>query len=143
MQAHEGSRRSDHQDGDRSPARRRLARSRRQPLSQKGSAWVSLAVRHSRLIQTTAKGGSTPLYFILMTKSTFRSPVARLVLEDGAMFSGRAFGDVSCSKSSTGEVVFNTAMTGYQEALTDPSYAGQILTMTAPMIGNYGIADDD
>lgn len=58
------------------------------------------------------------------------------------MFCGRAFGRVSRG-ASAGEVVFNTAMCGYQEALTDPSYAGQILTMTAPMIGNYGIGPED
>jgi len=74
-------------------------------------------------------------------------PSARLALEDGTVFHGRAFGatmDVEGGPLSiTGEVVFNTAMTGYQEALTDPSYAGQILTMTAPLIGNYGINAED
>jgi carbamoyl-phosphate synthase small subunit len=70
-------------------------------------------------------------------------PVARLALEDGTVFAGRAFGACDKPLSSTGEVVFNTAMTGYQEALTDPSYAGQILTMTAPMIGNYGVNAED
>ncbi|MCI0676424.1 MAG: carbamoyl phosphate synthase small subunit, partial [Phycisphaerales bacterium] len=68
---------------------------------------------------------------------------ARLALEDGTIFQGLAFGAAWPEKSSTGEVVFNTAMTGYQEALTDPSYAGQILTMTTPMIGNYGVTVDD
>jgi carbamoyl-phosphate synthase small subunit len=68
---------------------------------------------------------------------------ARLVLEDGAVFHGLAFGACDKPFTSVGEVVFNTAMTGYQEALTDPSYAGQILTMTASMIGNYGIAEED
>jgi carbamoyl-phosphate synthase small subunit len=58
-----------------------------------------------------------------------------LVLEDGRTFRGRAFGAVG---ERTGEVVFNTAMTGYQEVLTDPSYKGQIVTMTSPEIGNYG-----
>ena len=66
----------------------------------------------------------------------------RLVLEDGTIVRGRSFG-TSDGKHTTGEVVFNTAMCGYQEALTDPSYAGQILIMTAPMIGNYGVCDDD
>ena len=70
-------------------------------------------------------------------------PVARLALEDGTLFSGLAFGACDKPLSSTGEVVFNTAMTGYQEALTDPSYSGQILTMTAPMIGNYGVNTED
>jgi carbamoyl-phosphate synthase small subunit len=67
---------------------------------------------------------------------------ALLALEDGSVFAGRAFG-VAQAVTSAGEVVFNTAMCGYQEALTDPSYAGQILVMTAPMIGNYGVARDD
>jgi len=61
---------------------------------------------------------------------------AKLALEDGAVFTGRAFG---APGTSEGEVVFNTAMTGYQEVLTDPSYKGQIVTMTYPLIGNYGI----
>ncbi len=59
------------------------------------------------------------------------------------MFHGTAFGLCDRPLTSTGEVVFNTAMSGYQEALTDPSYAGQILTMTATQIGNYGIAQED
>jgi len=66
--------------------------------------------------------------------------IAKLALEDGAVFTGRAFG---ASGTSVGEVVFNTAMTGYQEVLTDPSYKGQIVTMTYPLIGNYGINTRD
>ncbi len=66
----------------------------------------------------------------------------RVALEDGTLVHGRSFGSTEC-KDVTGEVVFNTAMCGYQEALTDPSYAGQILVMTAPEIGNYGVNDDD
>jgi carbamoyl-phosphate synthase small subunit len=65
---------------------------------------------------------------------------AFLVLEDGSVFRGRAFG---AETSAHGEVVFNTSMTGYQEMLTDPSYAGQIIVPTYPMIGNYGINDRD
>jgi len=61
---------------------------------------------------------------------------ALLVLEDGSVFEGRPFGALA---RTHGEVVFNTSMTGYQEALTDPSYAGQILVMTYPLQGNYGI----
>ena len=61
---------------------------------------------------------------------------AKLALEDGTVFTGRAFGTAG---TTDGEVVFNTSMTGYQEILTDPSYAGQIVTMTYPLIGNYGI----
>ncbi|MCA9285727.1 MAG: glutamine-hydrolyzing carbamoyl-phosphate synthase small subunit [Phycisphaerales bacterium] len=67
---------------------------------------------------------------------------ARLVLEDGTVFRGRAFGQTESCRSF-GEVVFNTAMCGYQEALTDPSYAGQILVMTTPMMGNYGVNAED
>jgi carbamoyl-phosphate synthase small subunit len=62
---------------------------------------------------------------------------ARLVLENGAVFDGTAFGDVTAE--ACGEVVFNTAMSGYQEVMTDPSYKGQIVVFTAPHIGNYGI----
>lgn len=64
----------------------------------------------------------------------------RLALENGAIFEGRGFG---AAVASGGEVVFNTALAGYQEALTDPSYTGQILVMTAAEIGNYGVADED
>ncbi len=71
------------------------------------------------------------------------SAAARLALEDGTVFSGRAFGACDHPFTSTGEVVFCTAMCGYQEALTDPSYAGQILTMTATEIGNYGVCAAD
>ncbi|MCZ6835271.1 MAG: glutamine-hydrolyzing carbamoyl-phosphate synthase small subunit [Planctomycetota bacterium] len=63
---------------------------------------------------------------------------ARLALEDGTVFHGQAFGACESPHSTSGEVVFCTAMAGYQEALTDPSYAGQILTLTASQIGNYG-----
>lgn len=61
---------------------------------------------------------------------------ARLVLEDGMIYYGKSFG---FEEEVGGEVVFNTGMTGYQEILTDPSYSGQIVTMTYPLIGNYGI----
>ncbi|MCV4229828.1 carbamoyl phosphate synthase small subunit [Virgibacillus sp. LDC1] len=65
---------------------------------------------------------------------------ARLLLEDGTLFSGKSFG---ADAEMTGEVVFNTGITGYQEVLSDPSYCGQIVTMTYPLIGNYGITRDD
>lgn len=65
---------------------------------------------------------------------------ARLLLEDGTLFTGKAFG---AEGETTGEVVFNTGITGYQEVLSDPSYCGQIVTMTYPLIGNYGITRDD
>ncbi|TWU47968.1 glutamine-hydrolyzing carbamoyl-phosphate synthase small subunit [Rubripirellula reticaptiva] len=67
-------------------------------------------------------------------------PLAKLALEDGTIYCGESFGAVG---EVTGEVVFNTSMTGYQEILTDPSYRGQIITMTYPEIGNYGINDED
>jgi carbamoyl-phosphate synthase small subunit len=67
-------------------------------------------------------------------------PVAALVLADGTIFRGRSIG---APGRTLGEVVFNTAMTGYQEILTDPSYAGQIVTLTYPHIGNTGVNDED
>src|SRR4030066_273283 len=65
---------------------------------------------------------------------------ALLVLADGFVFEGRGFGS---EEEAIGEVVFNTSMTGYQEILTDPSYKGQIVAMTYPQIGNYGINEED
>jgi carbamoyl-phosphate synthase small subunit len=65
---------------------------------------------------------------------------AILALEDGTVFRGQAAG---AEGEARGEVVFNTSMTGYQEVLTDPSYAGQIVTMTCPEIGNYGVTPED
>ncbi len=65
---------------------------------------------------------------------------AILLLEDGTVFEGKGFG---ASADSVGEVVFNTGITGYQEVFSDPSYCGQIVTMTYPLIGNYGVARDD
>jgi len=63
-----------------------------------------------------------------------------LILDDGTRFTGQSFGAV---QASAGEVVFNTAMTGYPESLTDPSYKGQILVLTYPLIGNYGVPGND
>src|SRR6476661_2666911 len=65
---------------------------------------------------------------------------AILALEDGRYFEGESFG---AAGTRTGEICFNTSMTGYQEVLTDPSYRGQIVTMTYPEIGNYGINSQD
>src|SRR5678809_276402 len=65
---------------------------------------------------------------------------AILALEDGHVFRGRSW---AAEGESTGEMVFNTSMTGYQEVLTDPSYAGQIVCMTYPLIGNYGVNEAD
>src|SRR3989339_257183 len=65
---------------------------------------------------------------------------AYILLEDGTIFEG-----ISCGadKTTLGEICFNTGMTGYQEILTDPSYAGQTVVMTYPIIGNYGISNED
>ena len=60
----------------------------------------------------------------------------KLILESGEVFHGQGFG---ANTDTEGEVVFNTGMTGYQELISDPSYCGQIVTMTYPLIGNYGI----
>ena len=68
---------------------------------------------------------------------------AALVLQDGTVFEGEAIGADAPDGISAGEVVFNTVMTGYQEVLTDPSYAGQIITFTYPHIGNYGVNSED
>jgi len=73
--------------------------------------------------------------------SSMRKP-ARLVLENGMVFHGQGFGALDVPRSF-GEVVFTTSITGYQEILTDPSYAGQIVTMTNPLIGNYGTTQED
>ncbi len=82
--------------------------------------------------------GESPSSFILHPSSL----PARLVLENGAVFRGNAFGALDV-KRNTGEVVFTTSITGYQEILTDPSYAGQIVTMTNPLMGNYGANSED
>ena len=84
----------------------------------------------ARSVTKTATGGIHD--HLQRTKAT-------LVLEDGMTLEGYSFG---AERSTSGEVVFNTAMVGYPEALTDPSYRGQILTLTYPMIGNYGVPSD-
>jgi len=75
---------------------------------------------------------------LLSLKGTF--PSAILALADGTVFIGNSIG---ATGSTVGEVVFNTAMTGYQEILTDPSYCQQIVTLTYPHIGNYGVNAED
>ena len=72
--------------------------------------------------------------------NTSEPQVAKLALEDGTVFTGLSFG---ATGTTAGEVIFNTSMTGYQEIMTDPSYRGQIVTMTYPEIGNYGVNPDD
>src|SRR5438309_3450678 len=77
-------------------------------------------------------------------RARWRMPETRgwLALESGAVFEGELFGASIDRTVTTGEVVFNTCMTGYQEVISDPSYAGQIIVMTYPLIGNYGCRDD-
>ena len=72
-----------------------------------------------------------------------RRPVAHLVLNDGTIFEGEAAGALLDGGVLTGEAVFNTALSGYQEVITDPSYAGQVVAFTYPHIGNYGVCDAD
>jgi carbamoyl-phosphate synthase small subunit len=78
-----------------------------------------------------------------MRSRTPASPPARLALADGTIAAGVAFGATGRGIVSVAEVVFNTAVTGYQESMTDPSYAGQILVLTAPLIGNTGVNGQD
>lgn len=77
---------------------------------------------------------------MIENKSSIEKTDGLLYLEDGTVFRGRGFG---ASKTAVGELVFNTGMTGYQEMLTDPSYKGQIITMTYPVAGSYGINSED
>ena len=78
-------------------------------------------------------------YFAAL-RANRENPTAALVLEDGSVFTGYGFG---AATTNVGEICFNTSMTGYQEILTDPSYAGQIITFTFPHIGNVGANDQD
>ncbi len=78
-----------------------------------------------------------------MMSTQSQSSAVRLALSSGTVFTGRGFGATGKGLVLTGEVVFNTAMCGYQESLTDPSYMGQILVQTQPMIGNTGVNPDD
>src|SRR6186713_3693328 len=77
---------------------------------------------------------------VVPPESRRRGPDALLVLEDGSAFAGTGFG---AEGETFGEAVFNTGMAGYQEVLTDPSYAGQIVAMTSPHQGNYGMNGED
>src|SRR3989338_9169973 len=76
--------------------------------------------------------------FINQFKSQIFLMTAKLILENGMVFEGISFG---AGRSVSGEVVFNTGMVGYPESLTDPSYKGQILSLTYPLIGNYGVPE--
>jgi carbamoyl-phosphate synthase small subunit len=77
------------------------------------------------------------------TASNLKLPAGRLALQNGMVFHGFAFGAIGRQVARTGEVVFNTALSGYQESLTDPSYTGQILVQTFPLIGNTGVNAED
>ncbi len=80
----------------------------------------------------------------MIAKKSLRKNRAVLALADGSIFEGYAFGaEKDVSHAAKGEVVFNTSMYGYQEILTDPSYAGQMLTFTYPHIGNVGCNSED
>ena len=81
-----------------------------------------------------------PFFKVLITRGDFINQKAKLVLEDGSEFQGIIFGSKNLG---SGEVVFNTGMVGYPESLTDPSYKGQILVLTYPLIGNYGIPENE
>jgi len=100
-----------------------------------------LITQHNGFHQTAAGEGppsnENPKDMIQWLSSRKR---ATLELADGSIFSGHSFGYQGCTK---GEVCFNTGMVGYPESLTDPSYAGQILVLTFPMIGNYGVPDEE
>ena len=72
-----------------------------------------------------------------------RPAEAALVLADGEVFEGEAIGATPSNGVASGEVVFNTVLSGYQEVITDPSYAGQIITFTVSHLGNYGVSPDD
>ncbi len=92
--------------------------------------------------------GHVRVYLISMPQTSTASksnhaPAGRLALANGLVFHGYAFGAVGRNLTTTGEVVFNTALTGYQESLTDPSYTGQILVQTFPLIGNTGVNGED
>jgi carbamoyl-phosphate synthase small subunit len=75
---------------------------------------------------------------ITTKKSSHANKFGKLIFDDGTVLDGQGFG---YSTSVFGEIVFNTGMVGYTEALTDPSYNGQILTFTYPLVGNYGVPD--
>lgn len=78
-----------------------------------------------------------------MNSRSGRPEAAALVLADGEVFEGEAIGATPSNGVATGEVVFNTVLSGYQEVITDPSYAGQIITFTVSHLGNYGVNDQD
>src|SRR5690349_16151625 len=105
---------------------------------------ANVPARHLRPAPRASMGSPQPasrtLWRAAMTGWQPTPATALLILEDGTRLEGRGIGAVG---HAAGEVCFNTAMTGYQEVLTDPSYAGQIITFTFPHIGNVGTNDED
>lgn len=97
---------------------------------------MSVILRASSFLSRKAKCAFCGARFSSSVTRSRTSLSASLVLEDGTRLKGYSFGH---SKSTSGEVVFNTGLTGYPEALTDPSYRGQILALTYPIVGNYGV----
>ena len=97
--------------------------------------WENAAPAEPIVIRGSAGASALPNLFF----NTMSTP-AKLALEDGTVFAGTSIG---ADGEVDGEVCFNTSMTGYQEILTDPCYRGQIVTMTYPQIGNYGVNAED
>ncbi len=102
------------------------------------------SAHHGATGATGARAGGDPVP-APSAVSGARRPPATLVLADGASFAGEAFGALAAggARLATGEIVFNTALSGYQEIVTDPSYAGQVVAFTYPHIGNYGVTAAD
>src|SRR5690348_5629856 len=97
-----------------------------------------LAPRRSARSEQSKRPSALRLQSQARTK--LMTQIAKLALEDGTVYTGASFG---AAGEVAGEVCFNTSMTGYQEIVTDPSYCGQIVAMTCPQIGNYGINAED
>ena len=98
-------------------------------VAHTGRCTAKTALRRGRLVVPASRA---------LSSSPSEAPAVRgkLVLEDGTEFEGKAFGSL---ESMSGEVVFSTNMVGYPESMTDPSFAGQIINFTYPLIGNYGV----
>ena len=94
---------------------------------------------HGRVLLTVAAGAVAFRARMLAEAGAVAIVTAYVLLEDGARFDGLACG---ADAPAVGEIVFTTSMSGYQEAMTDPSYAGQLITFTYPQIGNYGVSDE-
>ena len=113
-----------------------LSRPHSKKTSLFASSCTSLRLRFGIRVSSFLPFSLAPPALLAMTSVATLMKKALLALEDGRVFEGTAFG---ADATHTGEICFNTSMSGYQEVLTDPSYRGQIVTMTYPMIGNYGV----